>query len=471
VRRAKFFRTSSFRLTLLYTAITCPAFLVLFGVIYWSCTAYVEDEVDTSVASAVASISSETADMNSADAIKTIGSLIGRSPGLFLLLEDPAGTPLAGNLPAMAPVLGIQERRRLHAGPQDRAKIVRGLGTWLANGNYLFVALNVYELHEMQEVIERGFFWGLAATLLMAMAGGGAVSVSVLGRVEALSRAGRDIMAGNLTRRLPLTGTKDEFDHLAASLNAMLDRIQVLMDTTCQVSTNIAHDLRTPLSRLRQRIEFALRKPPDVETLRIALEGTVAEVDAVLETFAALLRIAEIESSTRRARFSQVDLTAILETVVEVYLPFAEERRQALTASIAPGLSVDGDRDLLLQLFANLLENAIRHAPERARIGIAAGGNENDLEVVITDNGPGIPLTARGRVFERFFRLDAGRTTPGNGLGLSLAAAVAALHGTEIVLADNEPGLKVTVRLDMRGTAEGTTTPTARQEMPATGGI
>jgi signal transduction histidine kinase len=226
----------------------------------------------------------------------------------------------------MDPVQGIQERRRPLSGPQDRAKVVRGQGALLADGDYLFVALNVYELHEMQEVIERGFFWGGAATLLMAMAGGAAVSVRVLGRVEALSRASREIVAGNLQRRLPLAGSEDEFDHLATSLKTMLDRIQVLMDGMRQVSTDIAHDLRTPLSRLRHRIELALRKAADADALQTALESTIGDVDAVLETFSALLRIAQIEANARQAGFSRIDLSGILDTVVEVYLPFAEER-------------------------------------------------------------------------------------------------------------------------------------------------
>jgi signal transduction histidine kinase len=317
----------------------------------------------------------------------------------------------------------------------------------LADGDYLFVALNVYELHEMQEVIERGFFWGGAATLLMAMAGGGAVSVRVLGRVEALSRASREIVAGNLQRRLPLTGSADEFDHLATSLNTMLDRIQALMDGMRQVSTDIAHDLRTPLSRLRHRIELALRKAADPDSLRAALESTIVDVDAVLDTFSALLRIAQIETHARQAGFSRIDLTDILATVVEVYLPFAEERSQHLTAAIAPGMSIEGDRELLLQLFANLMENAIRHAPQGAHIGLVASPQGESVEVSITDDGPGIPAEMRERVFQRFVRLEASRTTPGNGLGLSLAAAVAALHGAKITLGDNAPGLAATVCL------------------------
>ena len=203
------------------------------------------------------------------------------------------------------------------------------------------------------------------------------------------------------------------------------------------------------MSRLRQRAELALRKASEPEALRAALDSTIREIDGVLETFGALLRIAQIEAGARKAGFTRVDLTDVLETVVELYLSFAEERGQALAVAIAPGLAVEGDRELLLQLFANLVENAIRHSPVGARIRLVAAGAEGGIAVTVADDGPGIPESMRERVFQRFVRLDASRTTPGNGLGLSLAAAVAALHGARILLADNAPGLAVTVWLGL----------------------
>ncbi len=447
VRPARFFRTSSFRLTLLNLAITAPAFLILFGIIYWACTDYVDQDVDGTIASATASLTAETQGLGPDETVAKVETLIGRSPGLFFLLEDSDGNRLAGNLPAMAPALGLQEIRRPLSGPGDRSKLVRGQGVRLENGDYLFVALNVYQLHEMQEVIERGFSWGIGLTLVLAVIGGIVLSMRVLRRVESVSRLSREIVAGNLQRRLVLNGSDDEFDHLADSLNAMLDRIQQLMDGMRQVSTDIAHDLRTPLSRLRQRAELALRKSAEPAALRAALESTLHDLDGVLETFGALLRIAQIEAGARKAGFTRVDLTDVLETVVELYASFAEERGQAMEAAIAPGLAVEGDRELLLQLFANLVENAIRHSPVGARIRFRAEASDEAIVVTVADNGPGIPEAMRERVFQRFVRLDASRTTPGAGLGLSLASAVAALHGSRLVLADNAPGLSVTARL------------------------
>ena len=447
MRPARFFRTSSFRLTLLNLAITGPAFLILFGIIYWACTDYVDQDVDGTVASAVAALTAETQGLGPDETVTRVEAVIGRSPSLFFLLEDAAGTRLAGNLPAMAPVIGLAEIRRPLSGPGDRSKQVRGQGVRLDNGDYLFVALNVYQLHEMQEVIERGFSWGIGLTLVLAAIGGVVLSMRLLRRVESVSRLSREIVAGNLQRRLALDGSDDEFDRLAGSLNAMLDRIQQLMDGMRQVSTDIAHDLRTPLSRLRQRAELALRKASDPAALRAALESTIRDVDNVLETFGALLRIAQIEAGARKAGFTGVDLTDVLETVVELYASFAEERGQAMEVAIAADLAVEGDRELLLQLFANLVENAIRHSPVGARIRFCAEVAEEAIAVTIADNGPGIPEAMRERVFQRFVRLDASRTTPGAGLGLSLASAVAALHGARIELADNAPGLMVTALL------------------------
>lgn len=447
MRLSRIVKTSSFRLTLLYAAIFCLSFLVLFGAIYWSTANFMDREIDTTVASEIAEIKADAAGGGPALMTSVVDGLARRSPDFFYLLQDRQGRALAGNLPARAPVLGVHEERLPPASPQERAKILRGQGVALPGGRYLFVALSTYELREMQEAIERTFFWGLGATILLSLAGGAVMSLSVLGRVEALSRAGREIVEGDLDRRIPLRGSDDEFDHLATSLNTMLDRIAGLMEGLRQVSSDIAHDLRTPLTRLRQRVELALRKAEDVAALRAAFEATLGDVDSILETFSALLRIAQIESSARHARFAAVDLTEILKTAVEVYMPIAEEKRQTLVDAIEPGLVVRGDRELLLQLFANLVENAVRHTPPGARIEIRTERIGPQIAVAVADDGPGIPEALRPRVFQRFFRLEASRATPGSGLGLSLAGAVAALHGSTIALGDNHPGLTVRILL------------------------
>ncbi len=239
----------------------------------------------------------------------------------------------------------------------------------------------------------------------------------------------------------------DELDHLALSINAMLDRIEMLMDGLRQVTTDIAHDLRTPLTRLRNRLEFAQRTTADERSLLDVIGAARQETDVILDIFGALLRIAQVESGARRAGFAIVNVSEIIDIVLEVYRPAAEERRQHLEESVQDRLFIAGDKELLTQLFANLLENAIRHSPAGAHVSVSARQTGPQVEVGVCDDGPGIPVSMRERVLRRFFRLETSRTTPGSGLGLSLASAIANLHDATMTLSDNQPGLRVTVSL------------------------
>jgi signal transduction histidine kinase len=307
----------------------------------------------------------------------------------------------------------------------------------------LFVGISDYQLGQVRQVILRTSVLGLGVTVVLAVAGGLAMSYGVLRRVEVVSRASRAIMAGDLAQRMTLRGTNDEFDHLSSSLNAMLDRIQDLMLGLQQVSSDIAHDLRTPLTRLRQRLELARRREDTVEGLHIAVDGAIDNVDAILETFGALLRIAQIEAGTRRSGFQPVSLSALLSGLIEAYQPVAEERTQALDAQIAPDLWVFGDRDLLTQMFANLIDNAVVHSAAGADLSVqAVSAARGMIQVMVRDSGPGIPPQYRQAVLQRFYRLDRSRSTPGSGLGLSLVRAVASLHDAALSLEDNDPGLR-----------------------------
>jgi signal transduction histidine kinase len=301
----------------------------------------------------------------------------------------------------------------------------------------------------MEEMLSRSFLMGAAVAMLLALAGGAIMSVGLLRRIESVSQTSRDIVKGDLQRRVPVRDSGDEFDHLAVSLNAMLDRIQTLMEELRQVTTDIAHDLRTPLTRLRQRLELAQRPNVDSGTLRTVLDATRHDIDGILEIFSALLRIAQIESGARKAGFKEVNVSDLLRTVLEVYRPALEEKGQLLRETIEDGLTIQGDRELLMQLFANLLENATRHSPSGAHVACVAQRRSDTVQVSVADNGPGIPEALRGKVLQRFFRLETSRTTLGSGLGLSLAAAVATLHDAKLELSDSSPGLRVTVSLRM----------------------
>ncbi|HTY51358.1 MAG TPA: HAMP domain-containing sensor histidine kinase [Steroidobacteraceae bacterium] len=452
MRLSQLLSTSSFRLTLLYAGLTGVSFVMLFAVVLLVATHFMDRQIDDTVATELTEIQSRSGD-DPARRRELVRQLTADSEGYFYLLQDAAGRVQAGNLPALPPRTGIQEltpppSERHRLGGFRRAGVIRGAGLQLAGGGFLFVGMTAYQRQELQEMIGRAFLLGLGAAMLLALAGGAVMSASVLKRIESVSMTSRDIVCGDLDRRIALRGSGDEFDHLATSLNAMLDRIQGLMEGLRQVSTDIAHDLRTPLTRLRQRLESAQRRGlADPRAVRELLDTTLADIDGILETFSALLRIAQAESGARRAEFAAVDLSEVLHTAAEMYQPALEARQQPFTQHIEPGLSVRGDRELLMQLFANLLENAARHCPPGTAVHLEAGRDADGVRVTVADRGPGIPADQRQLVLRRFYRLETSRTTPGNGLGLSLAAAVAALHDTRLTLEDNAPGLTVSVRL------------------------
>jgi signal transduction histidine kinase len=265
----------------------------------------------------------------------------------------------------------------------------------------------------------------------------------MLRRVETVSNTAAHIIHGDLGQRVPLAGSGDEFDQLATNLNAMLDQIERLMAGMRQVTDNIAHDLRTPLSRLRSRLEVSLLERPDATRYEEVVRETINEADHLLGTFNALLSIAEAEAGSNRTSMDAVDLAEIARSVAELYEPFAEEKGLSLTVDAAHPAFVRGDRHLLAQAAANLLDNAIKYTPE-GQVRLSVGGDTHSARLEVVDSGPGIPSDRRDAVFDRFVRLEGSRSTPGNGLGLSLVRAVARLHGGGVVLADNlsGPGLR-----------------------------
>jgi signal transduction histidine kinase len=441
------FRTSSFRLTVLYGGLTSLGYLLLFGIVFWATTHAMERQIDASVAGELAEIRSAAPDGNTERLRDGVAALIGRSPDYFYLLQDASGQPLAGNLPAIDPVPGVRQWPGSTRHGMNPFSGIRGRGVMVGEGSYLFVGLSTVQLHEMEELVINGFLWGLALAMLVSLAGGAAMSLSFLRRIEAVSQTSRDIIGGDLQRRIPERGTGDEFDHLAASLNAMLDRIQSLMEGLRQVANDIAHDLRTPLTRLRQRLELAQRRDVSGKGVTQVIEQTMHDIDSILETFGALLRIAQIESGARKAGFVPLDLSELLRNVIEIYQSAIEERHQTLMTDLGTSLRVVGDRELLTQLFANLLDNAVRHSPDHARIELSATRNRDRIDVIVSDNGPGIPAQLYEKVLQRFYRIESSRSTPGNGLGLSLAQAIARLHESELVLGDHAPGLSVRVTL------------------------
>jgi signal transduction histidine kinase len=443
-------RTSSFRLTVLYAGLFGTSVLILFAVIYWATGLTMTNSLDAAVDSDLTELTDGFRSGGTAALEAQIDERVRQMPRgpMFYLLQDKSGTALAGNLPAFGRGPGWFDLKAPESAAHARARnlAIRAHGVTLPGGDYLMVGVDAFPRSEMHELILRAFGWSSLITLVLAFGGGALISGGLLRRIETISRAARDIMDGDFARRIPDRGTDDEFDHLVSSLNAMLDRMQEAMESVRQVSDDIAHDLRTPLSRLRQRLELARYRAQSVAAWRHAAAGCIAEMDAILETFGALLRIAQIESGIAARRFARLDLSDLLHTVAEVYQPMADDKGQHFTTKIAPGLVAWGDRELLAQLFANVIENAMRHSPPGAAIGLVAAASATAVEIVVGDSGPGIPAAERGRVFRRFYRLESSRSTPGSGLGLSLVAAIAALHQVRVELMDNDPGLRVLLR-------------------------
>jgi signal transduction histidine kinase len=451
VRPIRLLRTTSFRLSALYAVLFGASALVLYGVIYWIAIDALRQQLVAAIDGELVALVETDRTGSASHAAEMIGRRLTSGGRLttFYLLQDAGGAKLAGNIPAMAPVTGWVELPVPAQGDHDEDAIDRhhmlARGAPLPDGGFLLVGTDSYRLTELREAILGTFGWGLTVTILLAVIGGAVLSAGFLRRIEEINRTARAIIDGKLDDRVPARGTRDELDQLAQNFNEMLDRIQALMVSLGQVSSDIAHDLRSPLSRLRQGLEATRAAPRSTDDYEGAVDRAIAEADSILATFAALLRIAEIEAGTRQAAFAALDLSEIFRHVADTYAAVAEDCGQKLVATIAPGLTIRGDRELLVQMLANLVENAIRHTPAGTTIALELERAAGCILGRVSDNGPGIPADARAKVFRRFYRLEASRTTTGSGLGLALVAAVAELHRIRIELADNEPGLRASL--------------------------
>ena len=323
---------------------------------------------------------------------------------------------------------------------------VRPLGDSLR----LVVADNLSSIEDIEDVIANGLVVALVLAVALGLGAGLFLSRSILHRVDQITRTAEAITSGDLSQRIALAGSGDDFDRLAATLNTMLDRISDLLENLRQVSNDIAHDLRTPLAHLRQQLENAKLHAVSTSDYRQAVTNAIEDADALLDTFSALLRIAQVEAGKQRSSFCSVDLSDVMQTVAEAYAPDVEDGGRSLQTDIPASVPIPGDRELLTQLFANLLENALRHTPRGTHIAMRLRDNHAMAIAEVCDDGPGIPPHEHAHVFRRFYRLERSRTTPGNGLGLSLVGAVAALHHASIELLDNKPGLTVQIRFPRR---------------------
>ncbi len=459
-RRPRFTRTASFRLTLFHAGLFAVAGLALFGMIYWAATDFAAQDEAQEIELEIALVEEEMRLLGADRLPEIIDTHLQRREDVraVYLLQDAEGRKITGNIDARTPVLGPTT---VAVDFNGEIRNVRANGHMLANGQYLLVGQDAHILREMEETLLQSFGVGLVFVLLAMILGGGYIGARYVARVGAISRTARAIVGGNMTSRAPVTGRGDEFDDLAMSLNAMLDRIDELMRSMRQISNDVAHDLRTPLTRFRQRLELANRHALTVEDYRSTIGIAIADVDSILETFGALLRIAQIEAGEQAMPSVAIDLSALVRTVAEDFAPAAEDQGYVLTTDIENAVAIEGDPRLITQLLVNLVDNAIRHTPVGTRIALHARLDGDQPVLAVADTGPGIPAAEMGNVLKPFYRLEASRTTEGSGLGLNLVAAIAKQHRAELRLSSIAPGLLAEVVFPRAAAPVGGAVPSA----------
>jgi signal transduction histidine kinase len=465
----KLIRTTAFRLTLVYLFLFALFAASLLGYFAWNTRRLITEQITTTVNAEVGEVTEIYNRRGLHGLALTISNRALRPGANLYLVTAPNGQAIAGNVGSLAPgVMGMHgwtetAYRRLDDNDNtDHRALVRV--TEMTNGFRLLIGRDLEERRRLFGIVAKAAQWSILVVVVLGIGGGIFVARRVLQRIDAMTGTAQRIMAGDLSDRLPVGRSGDELDRLAENLNAMLERIEALMTGLKEVSDNIAHDLKTPLTRLRNRAEEALARAGSEAGYRAALERTIEESDGLIRTFNALLMIARAESGQARGNMDDFDAADVAAGIHELYEPFAEDDGMSLHVKTAPS-PIHGNRELISQALANLVENAIKYgkpvvqpidqeaAAATREILIEAQRDGDSVLLSVTDHGPGIPEADRKHAVERFVRLEASRTLPGSGLGLSLASAVATLHGGELRLGDAHPGLVATLVLPSRAGA------------------
>ena len=449
---SKTLRSSTLKLALVCVALFSAAVFLLLGYVYWSTAGYLRSRSDGAI-SAERALLAAAYDRAGQDGVAGLIKRRMAEPGLqdgVYLLTDRSFAVVVGNLDSWPMGLPGESGWANFRAPEwkrdaPEPAMLRAHYETLPDASHLLVGRDIDDLDEFVEMVNTALAWGVALMFVFAGVAGIFVTRRTVGRIEAINATSREIMRIGLGQRIPVRGTRDEWDQLADNLNSMLQRIEDLIHENKQVSDNVAHDLRTPLARIRGRLERAYRSELDSGRSRALVGDTIQELDQVLRIFSSLLRISEIEAHSRRMAFRVVNLAEIAGEVVELFDATAEEQGGGITFVGATAVFVLGDRDLLFDAISNLLDNAIRHGgPNEVRVEVAK--DVGSPMICVADCGPGIPPEEHGQVFKRFYRLERSRSSPGNGLGLSLVAAVAQIHDARIEMADNLPGLRISLR-------------------------
>ena len=451
--------STTFRLGLRFMALFSISFLILGAFVYWQTLSYMEQELRTAIDLELGESREAYFDRGPKAFIEEIAAATARDPsGIYILLDDQC-QPVAGSHTRLDEDVFLadlcQQALETDGWLRFELDLERGfraeIPEWdddvyarlvsLSGKHRLIFGRMGGNIDSARQVMESALTWGLVVMAGLAIFGSLLMAGSVANRLEQVNKLTQDIRHGDLSRRMPENRGRDEFDRLSGNLNDMLDQIQSLMDGVKSVSDSIAHDLRTPLTRLRGRLE-QLRSASATE-LDSGIDQTIEEADKMMVTFNALLRIAQIEAGSRRADFEAVELDTLVTDILDLYEPLAAAKNIELTVKGTESIQTRGDRDLLFQAISNLVDNAIKYTPGGGVIELALQAGRAGPRLMVSDSGRGIPEADRDRVFERFYRLESHRDSAGNGLGLSLVAAVAKLHETRVVLEDNEPGLRV----------------------------
>lgn len=462
-RRAKIFRTWTFRVVIIYSTIFAVSVLTLLGFIYVTTVGFIDSQINETIVAEINGLNDTYRDDGLKGLIDGLNDRIAadRTGDTVYLLTDSAYQPVAGNLAAWPKNPQQQKRWIVFDIEQTDGDQVLNIGQAraisfrLSEDYHLLVGRNLRNRENFQSLIAQSLFWSMIITGVLAVAGGIVMSRDMRQRIETINQTTQYIMRGDLSQRVPLTGSDDEFDRLSINLNNMLTQIGRLMNAMREVSDNVAHDLRSPLTRLKTRLELALISQSEPEQYRQAIEVAVGETDKILSTFNALLSIAQAESGDGRAAMEGVDLMTLCADVVELYEPLAENAGLSIVSTLTP-TRVQGNRHLLFQAITNLVDNAIKYGAGGTLITVSVSASGKQARLVVADNGPGIPADQRDYVVQRFVRLDPSRTLPGNGLGLSLVTAVMMQHRGTLTLEDNGPGLRAVLTLPLTEAAPNT---------------
>ena len=454
---ATLFRTSTFRLAAIYLLFFALSTAALLGYVYYNTVGLLERQTESTIKAEILTLADQYADRGIAGVAETVARRSQDGADSIYLLQGPDGSKIAGDDVNVAiadspdqswfdfPVM-------VKVGDANVQHMARAFHVELAGEYELIIGRDVEDLRQFRDIIRTALFWALGFSLAIGLGGGVFMSRNFLKRIEAINTTTHQIVAGNFSGRMPISGSGDELDRLSISLNNMLSQIEKLIQGMKEVSSNVAHDLRSPLTRLRARIEDALRSNTKA-SYQEALQQTLTESDSLLATFNALLSIAQAESGHSRSELEILDAYDIIADVADLYEPLLEENGGELKLLAKPNLMVRASRQLLAQVLNNLIDNAVKYGADEGSnaVHLTLEGHVVGGQVVVSlaDRGPGIPEKDRVRVLQRFVRLDVSRTKPGNGLGLSLVASVVNLLGGELLLADNKPGLKIVLRLPL----------------------